>query len=149
MSDQNNPTPVKDFRAYAEAPDPILWQDRKRYLGMPLSFTRYSVDGDRFIERRGFFRTATDETLLYRILDLKLERSLGQKLFGVGTIIMYTADQTGNRIHVVNIRNSEKVRKFLSRIIEQERDKRRISGRELFGVAGASMGDLDGDGIPD
>ena len=39
--------------------DPVLWHDRKRILGMPLSFTVYEVTNDRFILRRGFFRTET------------------------------------------------------------------------------------------
>ena len=31
---------------YAQT-DEILWQDRKRYLGLPISFTRYSFDENR------------------------------------------------------------------------------------------------------
>lgn len=39
--------------------DAVLWHDRKRVLGMPLSFTVYEVTDDRFILRKGFFRTET------------------------------------------------------------------------------------------
>jgi len=132
----------------SDAPQ-ILWKDRKRYLGLPISFTRYEVDGERFTSRIGLLRTETNEVLLYRILDLKLSRTLGQKLFGVGTIILYTADQSDNQIVVKNIANSEKVRRFLSTTIEEERNKRRIIGRELYGAAMPPMMDTDGDGFPD
>jgi hypothetical protein len=39
--------------------------------------------------------------------------------------------------------------RFISKKIEQEREERRIAGRELFGAAMAGMSDIDGDGIPD
>ena len=137
------------YDAFQVAPDPILWKDRKRILGMPISFTRYEIDTERLTTRIGFFRTITNDILLYRILDLKLNRSLWQKLFGVGTIMLYTADQSDNQCPLINIKRPEKVRRFLSKIIEKERNDRRLIGRELFGVAGAGMTDIDGDGVPD
>jgi len=134
-------------------PLPILWKDRKRYLGMPLSFTRYMVDDSHFITKIGLLRTVTNEVLLYRILDLKLSRTLGQKLFGVGTITLFTADKTDNQLNVLNIKKSEQVRRFLSTKIEEERNKRRLAGRELYGAAIPGMVegeiDIDGDGVPD
>ena len=101
------------------------------------------------ISRIGLFRTTTNDILLYRILDIKMQQSLGQKMFGVGTLVLYTADQSDSQFKLVNIKKPEKVRRFLNTIVEQERDRRRLSGRELFGVAGAGMSDIDGDGIPD
>jgi hypothetical protein len=132
-----------------DAPDPILWKDRKRFLGLPLSFTRYQVDQTRLYTKIGFFRTITDEVLLYRILDIKLTRTLGQKLFGVGTIMLFTADQSENQIKLKNIKKSDNVRRFLSEMVEEERNKRRIIGRELYGVEMPGMVDMDGDGKPD
>lgn len=130
-------------------PLPILWHDRKRYLGLPISFTRYKVDGERFISSVGLLRTEVNEILLYRILDLKLTRTLGQKIFGVGTITLFTADQSDSQVKLVKIAKSEKVFHFLSNIIEEERNKRRIIGRELYGAAIPGMVDTNGDGIPD
>ncbi|MGI6150371.1 MAG: PH domain-containing protein [Christensenellales bacterium] len=132
-----------------------LWSDRKRILGMPLSFTRYSVEEDRLISKVGFFRTEVNEILLYRILDIKLVKTLGQKLFGVGTITLFTADSNQPTFELKNIKKPDKVRRFLSKIIEQRREEKRILGKEMFGVAGDYAAasppfvDLDGDGIPD
>jgi len=139
-------------KTFLETEEPeILWKDRKRYLGMPISFTRYEVDETRFTSRIGFFSTVTNETLLYRIMDLKLSRTLGQKIFGVGTITLFTADKSHSTFELKNIKKAEKVRRYLSNLVEKEREKRRITGRELFGVAGDGdydMPDLDGDGYP-
>ncbi|HWQ58375.1 MAG TPA: PH domain-containing protein [Clostridia bacterium] len=135
----------------------ILWHDRKRILGMPISFTRYEVDESRLTMRKGFFRTETDELLLYRVLDIKMVRTLGQKLFGVGTLSLYCADQSNRTLELVNIKKPEAVRKFLSRIVEQERNEKGVTGREVFGTTNINVQgdgldpafvDHDGDGIP-
>lgn len=53
-----------------------------------------------------------DEILLYRILDLKLVRTLGQKMAGVGSIRLYTADASDAEPTLKNIKPSEKVWRF-------------------------------------
>ena len=147
--EQYGPKNTPDFKNFDQNKEQILWKDRKRILGMPISFTRYAIDENSLISRIGLFRTTTNDILLYRILDIKMQQSLGQKMFGVGTLVLYTADQSDSQFKLVNIKKPEKVRRFLNTIVEQERDRRRLSGRELFGVAGAGMSDIDGDGIPD
>ena len=128
--------------------EPILWRDRKRYLGLPISFTRYSFDSNKFYIKKGLLSTTSDEILLYRVLDVRLIRSFGQKIFGVGTIVLITADQTTPNLEIKNVKDSERVKTALSNIVENERNEKRVLGKEMFGAAG-SMVDLDGDGIPD
>ena len=62
------------------------WQDRKRFLGMPLSFTRYMLSEDRLFLSKGLLNVRDDEILLYRVRDISTSRSLFQRLFGVGTV---------------------------------------------------------------
>ena len=59
-----------------------IWKDRKRYLGLPLSFTRYALSEDRLFLSVGFFSIKDDEVLLYRVRDIDTRRSLWQRLFG-------------------------------------------------------------------
>ncbi|MCE5236392.1 MAG: PH domain-containing protein [Clostridiaceae bacterium] len=135
----------------------LLWHDRKRILGMPLSFTKYEIDESRLTVRKGLFRTETDELLLYRVLDIKMVRTLGQKLVGVGTLKLYCADQSNGTLELKSIKKPEAVRKFLSRIVEQERNAKGVTGREIYGMTnlhvqadglGHDFVDADGDGIP-
>lgn len=70
---------AKNQALHTLAEEDILWKDRKRILGLPLSFTTYEVDGSRLTTRQGLLSTTTDEMLLYRILDLQMKQTLGQK----------------------------------------------------------------------
>ncbi|MBR6959245.1 MAG: PH domain-containing protein [Clostridiales bacterium] len=124
--------------------DEILWHDRKRYLGLPISFTRYSFDENRFYLKKGFFNIVSDEILLYRVLDVTLRRSLGQRMFGVGTIILSTADQTLPTMKIESIKDCERVYRALSNIVEKERNEKRVLGKEMFGAAGFDDGSPDG-----
>ncbi len=128
------------------AQDEIIWQDRRRYLGLPISFTVYKFDANRFYEKKGLFNTKEEEILLYRILDVSLKRSLWQKIFGVGTIVLSTADQSTPVLEVKSVKNSDRVRRALSNIVEKERDEKRVLGKEMFGASGA-FDVLDGSGM--
>jgi len=103
---------------------------------MPISFMRYLVDEDHLTLKIGLLNTRIDDVLLYRILDIKMTQSLGQKIFGVGSITVFTADKSQDQILLKNVKNPEKVRRYLGQLVEQERENRRLVGRELFGVAG-------------
>jgi len=131
--------------------EPVLWHDRKRILGMPISFTVYDVDENSLTIRKGLLKTTTDEMLLYRILDIKMQQTLWQKIFGVGTITLYTADQSGQTVDLVNVKYPDKVRRFLNNIVEQQRNAKGITGREMYGAAGIGhdLCDHDGDGMVD
>ena len=78
----------------------ILWADRKRILGMPISFTRYSMDDERLYVKTGLLRTELNEILLYRILDVKSTQTLWQRIFGVGTLTLFSV---GKRSPVLKI----------------------------------------------
>ena len=135
-----------------------LWKDRKRIFGLPISFTRYEVTNDRFIVHSGLLNSETNELLLYRVMDIKMVRRFWQKMFGVGTIVLYSADRSHELFEIKNIKKPDAVRRFLSTIVEKERHTKGVMGRELYGAAaGSSVGcehgaydfaDHDGDGIP-
>ncbi len=117
----------------------ILWQDRKRHLGLPISFTKYSMSEDRLFVETGFLNLEQNEVRLYRILDLQLKRSLGQRIFGVGSIFVSSSDKTLGTFEIKNIKNSANVKEMLSVQVEQQREAKRVVGREYMG------GDIDHD----
>lgn len=110
----------------------ILWKDRKRilFLGLPWSFTRYSVSKDRFFISKGFFSVKDDEVRLYRIMDISLERSFMQRLVGVGTIKVFSGDKTMGDFEIKNIKRPKATKELLSNLVEKQRDIKRVVNRE-------------------
>ncbi|MBN2794564.1 MAG: PH domain-containing protein [Clostridia bacterium] len=122
-----------------------LWRDRKRILGLPLSFTVYTLKNNRLYLREGFFKTEENELLLYRVLDVKYESTLGNKIFGVGTLTLFTVDETHKQLVLKNIKHPSKVRDLISTEVEKERAKLKIRGREIYGASDAVPLDVGGD----
>ncbi|MCL1803346.1 MAG: PH domain-containing protein [Eubacteriaceae bacterium] len=110
----------------------IYWHDRKRIFGLPITFTKYSLGDGRLIVKRGAFKTTTDELLLYRIIDIRMERSMLQKLVGVGTVTLYCADRTDSIIVLENIKNPNKLRKMISDAVIADRLGKGLIMRELY-----------------
>ncbi len=105
----------------------FVWKDRKRtFLGMPLSFTRYSLDEERLLIKTGVLSINEAEIRLYRIVDLTLRQSLGQRILGIGTIHCCSNDATLKEFDIKNIKKPRMVRDLLSRLVEAEREKKRV-----------------------
>ncbi len=124
--------------------DQIIWKDRKHYAWFPFSFTKYCLKNDRIYTQTGFFNTHYDELLLYRITDICLTRTLGQKFFGTGTVILYTKIDTDGKVLLQNIKNPKEVKELLSRCIEEARTGNNVVGKEFYGT-GMPMGHNDMD----
>lgn len=110
----------------------IIWKDRKRFLGMPLSFTRYSLSEDRLFLSVGFFSIRDDEVLLYRVRDITTSRNLWQRLFGVGTVTVVSSDKTMPTLVLKNIKNPIGVKELLHRQVEEMKIRRRVRVGEVM-----------------
>lgn len=114
-------------------PIEYLWKDRKRFLGMPLSFTRYRLSEDRLFCETGFLNVKSDEVLLYRIRDLRLTMSLGQRIFGVGTVCVVSSDKSIPHLDLKNVKDPRTVKELIHKNVEAAKDKRRMRATELLG----------------
>ena len=110
-----------------------LWQDRKRYFGLPLSFTRYFLSEDRLFMEEGLFNIKADEVLLYRVRDIDLNMKLTQRIFGVGTVCVHSSDQSMPHMDLKNVKNPRMVKELIHRSVEQAKDKRRMRAMEVVG----------------
>ena len=109
-----------------------IWKDRKRFLGMPLSFTRYAISEDRLFLSVGFWSIRDEETLLYRIRDISSSRTLWQRLFGVGTVTVTSSDKTTPTILLKNIKNPMEVKELLHKQVEEMKLRRRVRVGEIM-----------------
>ena len=117
-----------------------LWKDRKRYFGMPLSFTRYALSEDRLFLSVGFLNIKDDEILLYRVRDIDTSRTLFQRLFGVGTVTVVSSDKTMPTLVLKNVKDPVFVKELIHRQVEDMKIQRRVRVGEIMTT------DMDGDG---
>ena len=109
-----------------------LWKDRKRFLGMPLSFTRYALSEDRLFLSIGFFSVKDEEILLYRVRDIGVQRTLWQRLFGVGSITVSSSDKSTPVVVLKNVKDPLAVKELLHENVEETKIKRRVRFGELM-----------------
>lgn len=110
-----------------------LWRDRRRRLGLPLSLTRYGLSEDRLFCETGLLNLKADEVLLYRVRDLELTMSLGQRIFGVGTVCVHSSDKSIPHLDLKNIRHPREVKELIHQNVEAAKEKRRMRTTELMG----------------
>ncbi len=123
-----------------------LWSDRKRFMGMPLSFTRYALSEDRLFMSQGFLNLKDEEVLLYRVRDVTTSRSLWQRMFGVGTVTVMSSDKTQPTLVLKNVKDPMAFKELLHKQVEIMKDKRRarLAGMITPVDALESMDDREG-----
>ena len=117
----------------------ILWSDRKRYFGLPLSFTKYEISDDRLFQTTGLFNLQYEEILLYRVRDISLTRSFGQRIFGVGSVTVTSSDKSRPILVIQNVKEPEAVKE----LIHEQVEAMKISRRVRFGEIAAFNDDMD------
>ena len=122
-----------------------LWKDRKRYFGLPLSFTRYSLSEDRLFVSEGFLNLKDDEVLLYRVRDIDTRRSLWQRIFGVGTVTVVSSDKTMPNLVLKNIKDPVMVKELIHKQVEEMKIQRRVRFGEIRGTDLDNDNELDDD----
>ena len=131
----------------------IIWKDRKRILGMPISFIRYSMSEDRLFFETGLLNLRSEEILLYRIRDVSVTISFWQRFTGVGTVTVTSTDKSVPLLAMRNIKQPREVKELLHSQVEKAKIAYRVRYTEMMGegVPGGPGGfvDMDNDGIPD
>ena len=132
-----------DNMQHSSGRNKTVWKDRKQFMWFPFSFTTYELRNDRLYEERGFFSTSSDELLLYRVVDLTMQQTLSQKLFGTGTLILKCRVDANPEIRLENIKHPHQVKELFSDMIEEARARHRVVGREFYGNTYYENDDLD------
>lgn len=103
----------------------VLISERKRWLffALPFTFTKYTLTNKKLIINQGLLVSKENEILAYRILDMTTQRSLIQKMFGLGSILVVSQDKLQPTLLLKNIKNCSQFKELLSDTIEGEKTR--------------------------
>lgn len=126
-----------------------VFRERKRwvFLGLPWTFTVYHVREDMITIDKGFLNKQEDDCYMYKVTDVRLNTTLMERLFKLGTVTCYTGDVTDSNLVFKHIRNAKAIKDYILEKADSERIKRRTVNMQ--GIGYGTNGDIDGDGIPD
>ncbi len=104
-----------------------IFTERKRLLffGLPWTFTKYTITPSLLTISQGLLNTTEDDCYMYKIQDVKLTKSLWERLFGLATIACYTGDVTHKEIRLEHIKHADEIKTYLLKTSEEARIKRR------------------------
>ena len=108
------------------------WSDRSRIFGLPITFTKYSMSDDRIFCEKGLLNMKFEEILLYRVRDISMKITLGQRIFGVGSILLQSSDKTAPVLEIKNVENPRQVKEMIHQQVEQVKEQRRMRFGEVL-----------------
>lgn len=123
----------------------VGFQERKRwlFLGLPFTFTKYTIKEDVITVDAGLFTTKQNDCYMYKVQDVELVISLTQRIFGLGTVKCYTGDTTDKVLLITNVKNAKEIKDFILDYSERARMKRRTLNTLNIGADGEDLTDVD------
>ncbi len=124
----------------------MRFEERKRLLffGLPWTFTKYIVQEETITIKKGLLTLEEDDTYMYKVQDVKMIRSLMERIFGLSTLVCYTGDVTHPELKLIHIKNGAEVKKFISEASENERRKKRTLHTMDIDSSAGEFDDVDG-----
>lgn len=119
--------------------------ERKRWLffGLPFTFTVYTIKEDLITVREGFLNRKENDCYMYKVQDVELIRSFGERIFGLGTVKCYTGDTTDKELYITHVKNSKEIKDFILEASEAARMKRRTMN--MLNIGADDLEDLEED----
>lgn len=105
----------------------IVFKERKRWLllGLPFTFTKYIIKDDLVTINQGFFKKIENDCYMYKIQDVELSASLGERICGLGTITCFTGDTTHPKLVILHVKHSKMIKNYILEASEAARMRRR------------------------
>lgn len=121
----------------------VEFVERKRwlFLGLPFTFTKYSIREDMITITAGFLKTVENDCYMYKVQDVEHTAGLMEKMFKMGTVVCYTGDTTHPKLVLEHIRNSKTIKDFILKESEEARLKRRTVN--MLDIGSGALDDIN------
>ena len=119
----------------------MTYKEKKRslFLGLPWTFTSYTVTDEIITIDSGLLKKEENDCYLYKVIDVRLETRLFERMLGLGTIHCFTGDVTDPDLKLLHIRHAKEIKDYILKQSEQERLKRKtLNTQHLDGNPGIS-----------
>lgn len=116
----------------------IVYKERKRilFLGLPWTFTKYTITDDMITIDTGFFKIEENDCYMYKVQDVKLTATLLERICGLGTITCFTGDVTNPQLILQHVKKAKEIKNYLLKASEEARLKRRTLNTLNIGADG-------------
>jgi len=113
----------------------MAFTEKKRtlFLGLPWTFTTYTVSEELVTMNSGFFKKVENDCYMYKILDVRLETSILERVFGLGTVHCFGGDVTHPDMVLSHIKNAKEIKDYILRNSEEQRIKRKTLNTQDIG----------------
>ncbi|MFG6355379.1 MAG: PH domain-containing protein [Acetatifactor sp.] len=117
--------------------------ERKRwlFLGLPFTFTKYTIKEDMITVDAGLLKTVENDCYMYKVQDVQLTATLMEKIFRLGTVVCFTGDTTDPKLELIHIKNARAVKDFILEMSEKARIRRRTVN--MLDIGSGDMADMD------
>lgn len=121
----------------------IEFVERKRWVffALPFTFTKYTIKEDVLTIQTGILKIVENDCYMYKIQDVQHSATLGERIFGIGTITCFTGDTTHPKLELMHIKNSRAIKDFILQQSEEARLKRRTVN--MLDIGSGDMTDVD------
>ena len=105
----------------------MTYKEKKRsmFFGLPWTFTTYTVTDEFISIDSGLLNKVENDCYMYKVIDVRLETTLMERILGIGTIHCFTGDVTDPDLKLQHIKNAKEIKDFILKQSEQERLKRK------------------------
>ena len=121
----------------------MIYKEKKRtkLFALPICFTTYLIDEEKLNIKSGFLSVTEDDAFMYKIQDVRLSKSLMERIFGIGTVTCYTGDTTHPELKLIHIKKSGEIKDYIMKASEEARIKRRTL--HTLDIADGTLDDPD------
>jgi len=125
----------------------MAYTEKKRwpFFGLPLTFTSYTITDEVITVNSGFLNRVENDCYLYKVIDVRLENSLLERIFGLGTVHCFSGDVTNPDLRIMHIKNAKEIKNYILKQSEAERQRKRTLNTQNLdgGAATAAAGQID------